>query len=247
MNGKKVLLIDDDNDLLLLVCHIFENAGAQVITACDGLDGISKLFIHHPNLIILDIMMPGQNGVEVCKRIRKVTDVPLILLTAQNNEKFILEGLEAGADDFVAKPFNSKILLARAAAVLRRNNHSNRDQPSFDYDDGYLKIDTKKHRVFIKGVPIKLTPVEFRLLSYLAAHAEKTLRFEEILHNVWGSEYKGSDDYVHVYISQLRKKIEPDTKHPHYLISVRGIGYIFEKNPVMVRVSVGVDQFSGAG
>lgn len=230
MDGVKVLLIDDDHDLLQLVSRIFEKSGAQVITAVDGLEGISKLFTYHPSLIVLDIMMPGQNGVNVCRRIRQVTSTPLIMLTAMNSEQSILEGLNAGADDYITKPFNPNILLARAAAILRRNHpYDNGHNSSIDYDDGHLKVDTTKHRVHVKNQKVKLTPVEFRLLKYLVNNAGRALHYEEILHNVWGSEYKGNDDYVHVYISQLRKKIEQNSKTPRYILSIHGVGYIFEK------------------
>src|SRR5689334_24486595 len=125
MIDQKVLIIDDDADLLQLASLIFKKAGAQVITAHDGLDGISKFFTHHPNLIILDVMMPGSNGFDVCQRIRQVSDEPLIMLTALNQEQDMLQGLAAGADDFLSKPFNPDILLARSQTVLRRSQRSN--------------------------------------------------------------------------------------------------------------------------
>jgi len=229
MNGKKILLIDDDLDLLKLVSTIFKRVGAQVFKAQDGLEGISNLFIHHPNLIVLDVMLPGQNGIDVCARIRQVSNTPLILLTASGDEENILKGLDAGADDYITKPFSSDVLLARANAVLRRTEQFNGHKSTFHYDDGRLKVDVDKHRVQVEDKNVKLTPVEFRLLTYLVNNMSRVLSFEEILHNVWGSEYSGSDDYVHVYISQLRKKIELDPKNPRYIISVHGVGYIFEK------------------
>lgn len=229
MHGKKILLIDDDPEFLKLTSLIFEKAGAQVFTAQDGLEGISKMFTHRPNLIILDVMMPGQNGFEVCQRIRQITKTPLIMLTALNNEKEILQGLEVGADDFLTKPFNSEILLARARLIMRRSEQSDHRKATLNYDDGRLKIDVEKHRVFVRNHRLKLTPVEFRLLVYLTRNTGRVLTFNEILRNVWGSEYQGSDDYVHVYISHLRSKIEPDAKKPRYIFSVHGVGYIFEK------------------
>lgn len=229
MIGKKVLLIDDDPDFLQLTCRIFENAGAQVITAYDGLEGINKLYTHRPNLIILDVMMPGEDGFEVCQRIRQIAATPLIMVTALNQEQEILRGLDAGADDFLSKPFNSEILLARARAVLRRSEQDNDHQEMPNYDDGHLKINTEKHRVLVKGKQVKLTPVEFRLLIFLLSNTGKVLSFGKILDTVWGREYKGNDNYVHVYISQLRRKIEPDSKNPCYILSVHGVGYLFEK------------------
>ena len=229
MINTKVLLIDDDAELLQLATVIFKKEGAQVITALDGMEGVSKLFTHHPDLIILDVMMPGMNGFDVCERIRQVSNTPLIMLTALNHEQEMLRGLEAGADDFLSKPFNADILLARAKTVLRRSEHLKTPSDQFNYDNGHLSIDVARRDVLINNKRIKLTPVEFRLLTYLARNAGKVLTFEQILTNVWGNEYRGSMDYVHVYISHLRRKLGEDTKTPRYILTLHGIGYIFEK------------------
>ncbi len=229
MIGKKVLLIDDDPDFLKLISLIFKESGAQAFTARDGLEGMGKLFTQRPDLIILDVMMPGIDGFQICERIRQYSNTPLIMLTALDHDEHMLKGLEAGADDFLSKPVNREILLARAKAVLRRSEQNNGYQDIYNYDDGRLQIDLEKHRVLVRGKQIKLTPVEFRLLAYLATNAGRVLPFEQILDNVWGSEYKGNDDYVHVYISHLRSKIEPDPKNPRYILSIHGVGYIFEK------------------
>jgi len=260
---QKILIIDDDIDLLQLASLIFKRAGAQVITANDGLDGISKFFTYRPDLVILDVMMPGSNGFDICQRIRQVSDEPLIMLTSLNREEDMLKGLAAGADDFLSKPFNPKILLARAQTVLRRsqrangrnghngnNGHSgsngktgydgqnghngnNEHSASFSYNDGYLSIDIERHEVLIHGKRIKLTPIEFRLLAYLARNGGKLLTFDRILTNVWGSEYQGSVDYVHVYISHLRRKIEEHANGSRYIMTVHGVGYVFEKQEVL--------------
>jgi len=229
MFASKVLLIDDDVNLLQLASIIFKKEGAQIITARDGLEGMSKLFTHQPNLIILDVMMPGMNGFEVCERIRQVSDTPLIMLTALNHEQEMLQGLEAGADDFLSKPFNAEILLARARTVLRRSEHMKSQAENFNYNNGHLSIDVERRDVLIKGKRTKLTPVEFRLLTYLARNAGKVLTFQQILANVWGDEYRGSLDYVHVYISHLRRKLGEDTKSPRYIMTLHGVGYMFEK------------------
>jgi two-component system, OmpR family, alkaline phosphatase synthesis response regulator PhoP len=228
----KVLIIDDDPDFLQLASLIFKKSGYQVVTAADGLDGLSKFFTYHPNLIILDVMMPGNNGFDVCQRIRQVSDDPLIILTAMNQEQDMLHGLAAGADDFISKPFNPEILLARAKALLRRaqpSSGSEESSASLCYNDGYLSIDIERHEVLIHQKRVKLTPIEFRLLVYLARNRGKLLTFEKILANVWGNQYQGSLEHVHVYISHLRHKIEEDTKNPRYIITIHGIGYIFEK------------------
>jgi DNA-binding response OmpR family regulator len=230
LRDQRVLIIDDDADLLQLAGLLFKKEGAQVMTARDGLEGISKLFTFRPNLIILDVMMPGTNGFEVCQRIRHVSDAPLIMLTALNHEQEMLRGLESGADDFLSKPFNGDILLARSKAVLRRGDTVNGAAVSdFQYDNGHLNIDVEKRDVSIRGKRIQLTPVEFRLLVFLARNAGKVLTFEQIINNVWGVEYKGSTDYVHVYVSHLRRKLEENTRSPRYIQTLHGVGYIFEK------------------
>jgi len=240
MIDKKVLIIDDDSSLLQLASLIFKKAGAQVVTANDGLDGLSKLFVFQPNLIILDVMMPGNNGFDVCQRIRQVSDAPLIMLSALNQEGEMLQGLNTGADDYLVKPFNPDILLARARSVLRRVrrlNESNAHSTPPGYDDGYLSIDFERHEVLVRGTRIKLTQVEFRLLVYLTRNAGKLMTFEKILANVWGDQYQGSMDFVHVYISHLRRKIEENTKSPRYITTVRGVGYIFEKQELAYRLT----------
>jgi len=229
MFGKKILLIDDDVDFLKLTSLIFKESGALAITARDGLEGMGKLFTQRPDLIILDVMMPGIDGFQICQRIRQYSNTPLIMLTALDHDEHMLKGLEAGADDFLSKPINREVLLARAKAVIRRSQQNNDYQEVFNYSDGRLEIDIEKHRVLIGGKQIKLTPVEFRLLAYLVSSAGRVLSFEQILDNVWGREYKGNDDYVHVYISHLRGKIEQDPKNPRYILSIHGVGYIFEK------------------
>ena len=235
MIGKTVLIIDDDTDLLHLASHVFQKVGAQVITASNEMEGISKLFTHHPDLIILDVILPQANGFEICRKIRQVSDVPIIMLTALNKEPEMLQGLDAGADDFLSKPFNADILLARARAVLRRSGHPNNKAAAFKYDDGNLSIDIESHHVLIKGRRVKLSRVEFRLLVYLTRNAGKVLTFNQILSAVWGDEYRGNIEYVHIYISHLRKKLEENTKSPRYFLTVHGVGYIFESQELMYK------------
>jgi DNA-binding response OmpR family regulator len=262
---QTVLIIDDDADLLQLASLIFKKEGAKVITASDGLDGISKFFTHRPDLIILDVMMPGNSGFDICQRIRQVSDAPVIMLTALNKEQEMLQGLAAGADDFLSKPFNPEILVARARTILRRmqrlngsngnghngyngNGHNgqngngqyeyhgnNGNSGSFSYNDGYLSIDIERHEVLIHGKRIKLTPIEFRLLVYLARNGGKLLTFDKILANVWGNQYQGSIDYVHVYISHLRRKIEEGANGSRYILTVHGEGYVFEKQELVYK------------
>jgi len=229
MIDQRVLLIDDDTDLLHLAGLLFKKAGAHIFTAHDGLEGISKLFTCNPNLIILDVMMPGTNGFEVCQRIRQVSNAPIIMLTALNDEQEMLRGLESGADDFLTKPFNADVLLARAKTVLRRSINGTAQNTNFHFNNGHLSIDIERRHVLVDERRVKLTPIEFRLLVYLARNAGKVLTFNHILSNVWGDEYRGSVDYVHVYVSHLRNKIEENAKQPRYVLTVHGVGYMFER------------------
>lgn len=229
MIGNKVLHIDDDNDLLELSSYIFKSAGTQVITAHDGSEGIGKLLIHRPNLILLDIMMPGINGFEVCQKIRELTNTPVIILTALDHEQNMVHALELGADDFLLKPFTAQSLLARVSALLRRSRYRSGDPSVFSYNDGHLAIDSERHQILIDGKLVKSGPTEFRLLVYLEKNAGKALTYDQLLTNVWGEEYRGNVDVVHVYISTLRSKIEENTKHPRYIQSVHGVGYVFER------------------
>ena len=229
MIGKTILLIDDDTDFLKLTSLIFKESGAQVIVTPSGLEGMGKLFTHRPDLIILDAMMPDVDGFQICQKIRQFSNTPLIMLSALDQDQLMLQGLEAGADDFLSKPINPEILLARAKAVMRRSEQNNANQEVFSYDDGRLEIDVEKHRVQVGGKDVKLSPVEFRLLTFLAGNEGRVLSYEQILLSVWGGEYKGKYGYVHVYVSHLRNKIEEEPKSPRYIRSIHGVGYIFEK------------------
>ena len=229
MIGKKVLVIDDDRDLQRINAKFFQNAGASVDIASNGAEGIRKFFLDKPDLVILDIMMPELDGFEVCTRIRQVSSVPVIMLTALNNPDEIIRGLDCGADDFVSKPFNPDVLVARARALLRRLEMGQDTTPRMFYSDGYLTIDLEKRLVSVRGELVKLTRTEYNLLAYLLQNAGWIRTFEQILEHVWGPEYQGSVDYVHVYISNLRKKIELDPRLPAYLETAHGVGYRFNK------------------
>jgi two-component system KDP operon response regulator KdpE len=229
MIGKKVLIVDDDTDLQRLIAKIFQNAGASVEVAVNGTDGIRKFFLEKPDLVILDIMMPELDGFEVCRRIRQVSSVPVIMLTALNSDSEIIRGLESGSDDFVSKPFSSEVLIARSKAILRRLELPQDTKPRLLYRDDYLTIDLEKRLVEVRGEPIKLTRTEYNLLAYLVQNAGWIRTFDQILETVWGHEYQGSMDYIHVYISNLRRKIEVDSNLPQYLESEHGVGYRFNK------------------
>lgn len=229
MEGKKILVIDDDMNLCQSLKIGFSFEGIDVETAIDGRMGLKQFYKHQPDLVILDIRMPEMDGWETCRQIRLLSDVPIIMLTSLNHDQEIVRGLRCGADDFVTKPFSREVLAARASAVLRRTETIQDTQDASVYDDDYLYINLDQREIQVQGELIKLSSTEFQLLSYLFENAGRILTYETILNNVWGWEYQNSVDYVHVYLSHLRKKIEDDPRNPRYLVNERGVGYRFEK------------------
>jgi two-component system KDP operon response regulator KdpE len=227
MQDKRILIIDDDHDLLYLLESVFARRGADVCLAADGQQGLQQLNVRRPDLVLLDVMMPDMDGWEVCRQIRQVSDVPIIMLTALGRDKDVVRGLELGADDYVTKPFNPKILLARSQAALRRPVIGASDQQPVIYDDGHLTIDLDQRRVLVQGEPVKLSVTEYDLLAYLVRHAGRVLTFRRILKNVWDEASADRPEYVHNYISYLRYKLEPDPRRPVYFLSDRGVGYRF--------------------
>lgn len=229
MLGQKILFIDNNAAFLQMADIVFREAGAHVITALDGMEGIGKALTHQPNLIILGPTIPGKDGLSVYKMLRQYMNTPVIILSAQDRDQLMLQGEEASVDDFLLKPINPETLLSRAKIAMRRRDLRAASRAGVTYDDGYLKIDVLKHFISINNKRVKLTPVEFRLLVYLVNNADQILSFKDILANVWGDKQDGNNRYVHVYISHLRNKIEENPKKPRYILSIRGVGYIFEK------------------
>jgi len=229
MQGKKILVVDDDFHARRLIERSFTKAGAEVYTAADGRAGLRQFYAHRPDLVILDVMMPEMDGYEACRQIRMLSDVPVIMLTALKDDDQIIHGLDCGADDFVSKPIGGQVLLARVWAILRRSKPAFEAERRITYNDKHIEVDLEAHRVNVEGKEVRLTPKEFQLLAYLLQNAGRARTFDQILENVWGWEYQGSMDYVHVYVSHLRGKIEEDPKNPRYIQSVHGVGYRFEK------------------
>lgn len=227
MNGKKILIIDDDEELTQVLGFIYKRAGAQVASAPNGEDGLRQVLAFRPHLVILDVKMPGMDGFEVCRRIRKISGAAIVMLSALSEDMNMLEGLDAGADDFISKPFNPELLLARSRTVLRRSAPASGRSSSYRTPDGQLELDADSRRVRLDGRTIKLTEIEFRLLSYLLRNTGRVLTFDQILANVWGSEYSGSVEHVHIFISHLRKKLGDERKNPRFIRTVHGVGYSF--------------------
>ena len=231
--NKKTLIIDDDPAFIRLVDQVLSNQGFEVLKAGSGNEGLRLMFSEKPDLILLDVAMPKMDGWETCQRIREVADVPVIMLTGkQQAEEDVVRGLDYGADEYVFKPVGNRELVARVRAVLRRA-----ELPSFaegrrqiTFADDHLTVDIAERRVTVKGERVKLTPREFRMLALLVENAGRIMIHKEILEKVWGWEYTDDVDYVRIYISHLRQKIEPDPSLPHYIITEPGVGYYFQKN-----------------
>lgn len=229
MQDKRILVVDDDYNLCQMIKFSFNRAGALVYTASNGREGLQQFYQHRPDLIVLDVRMPDVDGWETCRQIRLLSNVPIIMLTTLDKDEEVVRGLNCGADDFVTKPFSREVLMARVRALLRRAELPAETGSPNSYNDGYLVIDLEKRLVFVQGKPVQLTATEFRLLAFLFQNAGQVLAYQTILDRIWGWEYQDSVDYVHVYLSHLRRKLEEDPRNPKYLLTERGIGYRFEK------------------
>jgi two-component system KDP operon response regulator KdpE len=225
-----VLIIDDDPMAIQLVTDTLRQQDYVVYSALDGPQGLRAMYEHHPDLIILDVNMPTMDGWTVCQRIREVSNVPVVMLTARDAPEEVIKGLDLGADDYVTKPFDIKVLLARVRATLRR---AAADSPVLKkdviYSDDYLSINLDERRVNVDGNAVRLTPTEFNLLAYLVDNASRVVSYRELLEQIWGFEYIDDIDYLRVYIWHLRRKLEHDPKEPMYIINELGVGYRFEK------------------
>lgn len=231
MNAEpiKILVVDDDAAVLNVVEHNLKQAGYGVVLADDGQSGLRQMHEHKPDLVLLDLNLPDIDGFEICDRIREASDVPIVMLTAIKDPEDQVRGLDMGADDYVVKPFDMPVLLARIRASLRRMQAAKpMDRESFQYSDQYLTIRLSERRILRDGQPIKLTRTEFDLLTQLLMVAPETATYRTLLENVWGHEFINDIDYLRVYIWHLRGKIEPDSKHPRYIINEQGVGYRFE-------------------
>ncbi len=229
---KKILVIDDDPAFCKLVEQVLTQKGYEVLKAGSGQAGLRLLFAHKPDLVLLDVVMPGMDGWQTCNRIRDISDIPIIMLTGKHKEEDdIVRGLDYGADDYLIKPLGGKELVARVRATLRRAElpSSREAKKGITYSDDFLTIDVAERKVMVNGKRVKLTPIEFRLLALLVENARHILTHKQILEKVWGWEYTDDVDYVRIYISHLRQKIEPDLSLHNYIITEPGVGYYFKK------------------
>jgi two-component system KDP operon response regulator KdpE len=225
MDKKSVLIVDDDPAILRLLSMNLKARGYEIFTATDGeesLEAVQKNFI---DLIILDLMMPKVDGVEVCRRVREWSDVPIIILSARGDENDKVKCLELGADDYLTKPFGIAELMARINTAFRHRGDPSvtPTQPTFSYEG--LEINFAKRKVTVNGRDVTLTPTEFALLQHLAVNSDKVLTHNMLLQSVWGNEYSSEKEYLRVFVGRLRRKLEPDPKNPKYIQTIPGVGY----------------------
>lgn len=231
---KKVLIVEDEKSIVKLLTYNLENEGYQVDAAMDGEEGLEVAITGSYDMIILDLMLPKKDGIDVCKGLRQEKiDTPVIMLTAKDSEIDKIIGLEIGADDYMTKPFSPREVIARMKAIFRRFEKANTaSKINIEQEEvirvGNIEIYPNKYEVNVKGVQIELTPKEFELLLYLARRQSRILSREQLLNAIWNYDFAGETRIVDVHISHLREKIEEDTKDPKYIKTARGFGYKFE-------------------
>lgn len=226
-HGKLILVVDDEKRMVRFIRLNLEQDGFQVISAFNGTEALDQVRRNLPNLILLDVMMPDIDGFEVLRRIREVSTVPVIMLTAKGEEDDRVRGLELGADDYVSKPFSPRELVSRVKAVLRRIETVTGDSTNVIEVDDWLKLDFNRREIWAGGHLVQLRPTEYRLLYHLVQNAGWVVTHEQLLTKVWGFEYRDEPHYVRLYINYLRKKIEKDPANPEYILTERGVGYRF--------------------
>jgi len=222
MSGKRILVVDDDEKTVELVKLYLNRDGYKVVTAFNGTDALRLARERRPDLIVLDIMLPGLSGLEVCRALRAESDIPIIMLTALSTDDDRLAGLDLGADDYVVKPFSPRELAARVRAVLRRMP-GERGPDAITY--GNLTVDFLRHEAFLDGNALNLTPVEFKILGIMAREPGRVFSRAQIIENALGIDFDGFDRTIDVHILKLRRKLEPDPRRPRYIKTVYGAGY----------------------
>lgn len=223
----KILIVEDEESLSDPLSYLLGREGFEVRVVDNGLDAVTEFDRGGADLILLDLMLPGQSGTEVCRQIRQKSTVPIIMLTAKDAEIDKVVGLELGADDYVTKPYSSRELVARIRAVLRRRTEPE-DRESTTVVAGPVRMDVERHLVTVDGRNVSMPLKEFELLEMLLRNAGKVLTRAQLIDRVWGSNYVGDTKTLDVHVKRLRAKIEPDPSAPHHLVTVRGLGYKFE-------------------
>jgi len=229
--GGRILIVEDEPHIVELVRYNLVQEGFQVSVAYDGAEALRKAKEDDPELVILDLMLPYVDGLEVCRQIRRESSVPILMLTARDGEQQRVVGLEMGADDYVTKPFSPPELVARVRAILRRTTRDARRPSAAPLAVGGLVLDPTTHEVRLNGRLIDLTTKEFDLLQLLLGHPSRVFTRDFLLEHIWGYDYFGSTRTVDMHISRLREKIEDDPNNPTYITTVRGVGYKLKKDP----------------
>jgi two-component system KDP operon response regulator KdpE len=227
MSNQRILIVDDEPKLVRLVWEVLTATGFEVIASGSGREAVKKVAIEQPDLVLLDVVLADElDGYEVARQVREFSDVPIIMLTARVEETDLLSGFDAGADDYITKPFSSKELLARIRAVLKRADQEVATVAEIVCGD--LEIDLARRRVMRNGISIHLTRTEYELLQALAMHRNQVMLHDQLLTIVWGAEYRDDLEYLRAYIRYLRRKLEVDASNPEYIITCQGVGYMLE-------------------
>ncbi len=224
---RKILVVDDEERMVRFIRLNLEHDGFLVSEAFNGKQALQQLREESPDLVLLDVMMPGLDGFEVLQMIREVSKIPVLMLTAKGEEDDRVRGLELGADDYITKPFSPRELVSRVKAVLRRTESASGSMHGLIEVDDRLKIDFDRREIWLEGKIVKLRPTEYRLLYHLVQNAGWVVTHEQLLTKVWGYEYRDEPHYVRLYINYLRKKLEADPANPRYILTERGVGYRF--------------------
>lgn len=229
--SARVLIVDDEPNARAVLEMRLADEGFEVTLAPSGHDGLRLAYECHPDAIILDVMMPGMDGLEVCRRLRELTDAVILFVSVKGNTEDIVAGLHAGADDYVLKPYRYKELLARLEACLRRRENSKASGIRLASGEAVLSTDPERRLVFVEdGRSVQLTPREFEVLEFMAKNSGRVLSQDAILANVWGPEYIGERELVKQFIYRLRSKLEPNPSDPEHIVTVRGSGYVLEED-----------------
>ncbi len=223
----KLLLVEDERSIAEGLSITLETEGFDVTWVADGRDAVDAFARLRPDLVVLDLMLPGMSGTEICRALRKRSDVPIIMLTARDAEVDRVVGLELGADDYVTKPFSTRELVARIRTVLRRSPIAPSVELDAPVEAAGVRVDRARHEVHVDGAAVELPPKEFELLAYLVEHAGRVLTRSQLIDEVWGSDYVGDTKTLDVHVRRLRSRVEADPKEPARLKTVRGVGYRF--------------------
>jgi len=228
---QKILVVDDDEDIRGLLKEFLQSIGYDCLDAANGTRALRLTETESPNLLILDIAMPGVSGFQVLRQLRKTSDIPVIVLSARTDTADKVEAFQLGADDYVTKPFEMAEMTMRVEAVLRRKGTVNRASKKVDFDDGRLVINLTQRQVAVEGKEVELTPKEYELLRLLVLNAGMVLEYQSLISHLWGPEYDEDKKLVQSVVRRLRTKIETNQKNPEYILAVEGVGYRFKKTP----------------